>query len=184
MVLRMWYVVQVQTGREEAMATLITKVVPQEFLYECFSPCYATERKVHGMFEPCIRTLLPGYVIAGSNDPQQLDKSLRAISEFTHVLTMGGKYVPLDKSEAELIDAYTTYGNRVVPMSQAIKDGDHIVITEGPLVGHEGFITSIDRRKSRATVQLNLCGRSVNACFGLAVLSSDKRVKEDLCVCA
>lgn len=180
----MWYVVQVQTGREEAMAALMTKVVPEEIMYECFSPCYATERKVHGVFEPCVRTLLPGYVIVGTKHPWQLDNCLHSISEFTHILTMGGRYVPMDKTEVSLIDSYTAVGDRVVPISTAVKDGDQIIITQGPLVGHEGLIISLDRRKSRATVQLDLCGRAVKACFGLAVLSSEKRVKEDLRVCA
>ena len=37
-----------------------------------------------------------------------------------------------------------------MPMSEALKDGDQVVVTAGPLLGHEGLIKTINRRKSTA----------------------------------
>ena len=168
----MWYVVQVTTGREAAMAELIGRVVPAELVEECFSPRYETERKVHGAFERVERTLLPGYLIAVTREPAELKRYLDTLPEFARVLTMGERYVPLRKDEMEFISAFTERGERVVPMSNAIKDGDCVVVTEGPLVGHEGLISRIDRRKSTAYLTFDICGRSVETRVGLAIVSA------------
>ena len=67
-----------------------------------------------------------------------------------------------------------------MPMSEALKDGDQVVVTAGPLLGHEGLIKNINRRKSTAYLELDLCGRRVITRVGLAVLSNEQRVKRNL----
>ena len=67
-----------------------------------------------------------------------------------------------------------------MPMSEALKDGDQVVVTAGPLLGHEGLIKTINRRKCTAYLELNLCGRSVTTRVGLAVLSAEQRVMRNL----
>ena len=67
-----------------------------------------------------------------------------------------------------------------MPMSEAQKDGDQVVVTAGPLLGHEGLIKTINRRKSTAFLELNLCGRRVTTRVGLAVLSNEQRVMRNL----
>ena len=59
-------------------------------------------------------------------------------------------------------------------MSLGIKEGDRVVVTQGPLVGHEGLIREINRRKSVAYLEFNLCGRRVSTRVGLGVLSKEK----------
>lgn len=49
-------------------------------------------------------------------------------------------------------------------------------MTAGPLLGHEGLIKTINRRKCTAYLELDLCGRRVITRVGLAVLSNDQRV--------
>ena len=44
-------------------------------------------------------------------------------------------------------------------------------MTAGPLLGHEGLIKTINRRKSTAYLELDLCGRRVTTRVGLAVKS-------------
>lgn len=67
-----------------------------------------------------------------------------------------------------------------MPMSEALKNGDQVVVTEGPLLGHEGLIKTINRRKSTAYLELDVCGRRVTTRFGLAVLSAEQRVTRNL----
>lgn len=169
----MWYAVQVTTGREQAMVDLISRFAPAGLVEECFSPQYATERKVHGQFESCVRTLLPGYLIAVTREPAELARCLAKLPEFARVLTMGERYVPLRDDEMDFIAAFTEPGARTVPMSRGVKleDGDQVVVTEGPLVGHEGLISKIDRRKSTAYLTFDICGRTVETRVGLAVVS-------------
>ena len=168
----MWYVIQVNKGREDLMAALIARVVPERVLTECFSPKYATEMKVRGRWIPVERDLLPGYLTAVTDEPEELERQLVAMPEFARVLSMGDAYVPLAKDEVELIGGFTKQGSRTVPMSRGIKDGDAVVVTAGPLVGREGMIKSINRRKSTAYLEVNLCGRKISTRVGLAVLTA------------
>ena len=91
-----------------------------------------------------------------------------------------GQFVPLAKEEVQLIGSFTHAGDRVVPMSEALKDGDRVVVTAGPLLGHEGLIKTINRRKSTAYLELDLCGRRVTTRVGLAVLSAEQRTMRNL----
>lgn len=167
----MWYVIQVLKGREQAMGELISRVAADGLLDECFSPRFATERKVQGRFEPCERDLFPGYLIAITKNPAELERTLLGLPEFARVLSQGDAFVPLAREEVELIEAFTRRGERVMPMSQAVKDGDGVVVTEGPLVGLEARISRIDRKRSVAYLEFDLCGHTVGARMGLAVLT-------------
>ena len=169
--MRMWYVIQVTRGREEAMAELIGRVVPREALSECFYPQYETEIKVRGTWHRVAKPLFPGYLIAISDDAEALGEQLVKLPEFARVLSMGERAVPLALEEVELIGGFTHPGERVVPMSQAVKDGEKVVVVAGPLLGHEGLIREVNRRKSTAYLEIDLCGRRVSTRVGLAVLS-------------
>lgn len=169
--MRMWYVIQVTRGREEAMAELIGRAVPSEMLSECFYPRYETELKVRGTWVRCAKPLFPGYLVVVTDDPVGVSDELRRLPEFARVLTMGEKPVPLAAEEVELIGGFTHPGERVVPMSRAVKQGERVVIVDGPLVGHEGLIREVNRRKSTAYLEVDLCGRKVSTRVGLAVLA-------------
>lgn len=167
-----WYVIQVIAGREERMAHLISRVTPRAVLDECFCPMFETETKVRGRYVPITRVLLPGYLIAVTSNPRGVADSLATLPEFCRVLMQGGAFQPLAKEEVEIIGGPTSKGNRVVPMSTAVKDGDRVVVTAGPLVGHEGRICGIDRRKSVAYLEFDICGRRVKSRIGLAVVTA------------
>ena len=170
-VMPMWYVIQVLKGREDAMADLIGRVVPAAELTECFSPKYATETKVRGRWVPVVRDLFPGYLIAVTDDPLVLEQRLLRIEEFARVLRYGDEFVPLEKAEVELIGGFTERGHRTVPMSRAVKQGERVVVTEGPLLGREAMIKSVNRHKSCAVLEVDFCGRKVTTRVGLAVFS-------------
>lgn len=173
----MWYVIQVTRGREEAMAELIGRVVPRDVLSECFYPQYETELKVRGSWVPCVKPLFPGYLIAVTDDAVELESQLVKLPEFARVLSMGEKPVPLAPEEVELIGGFTRPGERVIPMSRAVKDGEKVVVVGGPLLGHEGLIRDINRRKSTAYLEIDLCGRKVSTRVGLAVLAAPETVE-------
>ena len=168
----MWYVIQVINGREDVMRERIERVVPAGAMQELFYPQFQTEIKVHGEWVNTTKPLFPGYLICDTADPRTVQQYLLRMDDFARVLSQDGQFVPLAKEETQLIGGFTNRGDRVVPMSEALKDGDQVVVTEGPLLGHEGLIKTINRRKSTAFLELNLCGRRVTTRVGLAVLSN------------
>ena len=167
-----WYVVQVLKDREQAMAEHIAQVVPASVVPECFYPRFATEIKVRGRWVEVEKPLFPGYLIAVTNEPQKLDRALIDMQDFARVLKQGEAYAPLAREEREIIGGFTKPGERVVPMSMAVKQGDRVVVTSGPLVGREGLIKEVNRRKSIAVLELDLCGRKVSTRVGLGIVSA------------
>lgn len=167
----MWYVVQVTSGSEDKMAELIQSVATPGVLQECFLPKYATEMKVRGAFRPCERPLFSGYLFAVTRDPARLARDLAKIPEFARVLKVGERYAPLSREEEAWLGAFTKTGERTVPMSYGVAVGEKIVVTEGPLKGHEAMIADVDRRKSVAYLNFEICGRPVTTRVGLGVVA-------------
>lgn len=170
----MWYVIQVINGREDVMRERIERMVPAGAMQELFYPQFQTEIKVHGEWVDTT------YLICDTSDPRTVQQYLLRMDDFARVLSQDSQFVPLAKEEVQLIGGFTHRGDRIVPMSEALKDGDQVVVTAGPLLGHEGLIKTINRRKSTAYLELDLCGRRVTTRVGLAVLSAEQRVLRNL----
>lgn len=166
-----WYVVQVQTGREETLCRLIERVAPEGSVVECFTPRFATQNKRKGAWETVERPLLPGYVIVATREIARVRQALAPLPEFARVLSMGESFVPLDASEQEWICAFTRAGERCVPMSTGVVEGDRVRVVDGPLVGREALIKSVNRHRSIAFVEFEICGRTVVTKLGLSVLA-------------
>ena len=165
-----WYVIQVVTGKEEAMCRLIERLAPEGSLDECFSPRYATEMKVRGEWVPARKPLFPGYIIAVSDRVDQLAATLRRTPEFMRLLTVGETFVPLHEEDQAWIGAFTKRGDRTVPMSTGVMEGDRVVVLDGPLVGCEAMIKSVNRHKSLAILEFEICGRKVTTKVGLGIV--------------
>lgn len=168
-----WYVIQVPTGKERALCELIVRTVGRDILSECFSPSYATQMKVRGEWKDVERLLFPGYVIAVASDVEELKRRLCRVTKFTRLLAMGKGFVPLSAQERAWISTHTTEGSRVIPMSMGVMEGDRVRVLSGPLKGHEAWIVSINRRKSVASIRLDMFGRQMETKIGLGVLKRE-----------
>lgn len=168
-----WFVIQVSTGKELAMCQVIERVageVGDGVLKECFCPSYATQKKVRGVWQNVQAILFPGYVIAVSDAIGELKDRLRRVEEFTRLLSIGEAFVPLEESDRAWIAAFTHHGERVIPMSMGVVEGDRVVVFQGPLMGHEGWIKRVDRRRSIAFIQVNMFGRTIETKIGLGIV--------------
>ena len=123
----MWYVIQVINGREDVMRERIEHVVPAGAMQELFYPQFQTEIKVHGEWVNTTKPLFPGYLICDTADPRTVQQYLLRMDDFARVLSQDGRFVPLAQEEVQLIGSFTHKGDRVVPMSEALKDGDKVV---------------------------------------------------------
>ena len=173
-----WYVIQVQTGKERAMCELMLRASAEAeaagakaLLDECFTPAFETRHKFQGEWRQVTKQLLPGYLVAVTETPEALADALRAIPEFTRMLSVGEFFVPLNEVERGWIDEFTSRGERVVPISMAVKTGDSLVVTTGPLKGREGMIVRVNRHKCLAVVELTIGGKRVTTTVGLGVVS-------------
>lgn len=59
----------------------------------------------------------------------------------------------------------------MVDMSCGVIENDKIIITDGPLMNLEGYITKIDRHKRIAYVDVELLGKITRVQVGLEIIS-------------
>jgi transcriptional antiterminator NusG len=86
---------------------------------------------------------------------------------------MGETFVPLSDNDRGWIERWTAEGDRAIPMSVAYKEGDRIVVAEGPLKGMEAMITQVKRRQNLAKIEIHAGAITIRASVGLAVLPKE-----------
>ena len=169
-----WYVIQVPSGKEVPLCELIMRAAGNSLVSECFCPSFATQKKIKGEWKNVTQTLFPGYVIAVTGNVDELKHRLNCVSEFTRLLKMGEGFVPLSFAEQSWLSEYTSKGDREIPMSMGVMEGDKVRVISGPLKGREALIISINRRKCLAFIKMDMFGREIETKVGLGVLKGDR----------
>lgn len=168
----MWYVIQVQTGKEEEIIHLIRRYRADGYFEDCFIPKYQSKRRYRGEWHLVNAPLFPGYVFIISNEIEQFYFLLRQLPEFIKLLGTGEKWTPLSEEEVRILQSLTDQSH-LMRLSQGCIVGDQVVITDGPLKGMEGCIRKINRHKRVAKVELLMLGQMRQIEVGLEIVRKD-----------
>ena len=164
------YAVQVTSGQEERTRELVLQLLPG-IVRDCYTPAYECARKISGEWRTVTRMLFPGYVFIETTAPAQLRDSLRGVPAFTRLLGASEEsFLALTDDEVAWLNAFTNINTHVVEMSQGIIEGDKVIVTKGPLRGHEGQIARIDRHKRVAELEIQMFGRAKCVRIGLEIV--------------
>lgn len=167
----MWYVVQVETGREQAACGDIRQAAP-EAVDECFVPTFRTgRRQADGTWQPVDERLFPGYVICATSQVEELADKLRRVKSLTKILGNDNAFIPLTDDEKSWVQTATQKGRRTVGESVGYMDDGKLVIVDGPLLGRESWVRKVSHRKRLAYLELPMGGRTVRAQAGLHMVS-------------
>ena len=103
----MWYVVQVETGREKTACSDI-KQAAEDVLDECFVPQYLTgKRRPDGTWIPSKERLFPGYLICVTSQVDELADKLRRVRSLTKILGNDNAFIPLTEDERAWVQKVT-----------------------------------------------------------------------------
>lgn len=163
------YVVQVIGGRESTARSLLYKHA-FDCVDECFLPKYELMKRKEGEWHKVKKPLFPGYLFVRTNNPGQLSARMRAIPVFMRLLGSNDQFIPLAPDELLWFNTFTDMGKYLVEMSRGVIEGDRVIVTEGPLKGHEALITKINRHKRLAYVDLHMFGRDRSVSIGLEIV--------------
>ena len=166
----MWYVVQVQTGKEDQLIADLSRHCDPGLLKEVFSPTYEVQKHLAGEWRTTQQRMFPGYVIVDTKKPESLARVLRRMSQFARLLGTDEGFVPLAQQEQRWIAEFSGAGRRVIQESSGIIVGDEVRVLTGPLVGQEARIKKVNRRKRLAFLEMDICGRQVNVKVGLSIV--------------
>ena len=151
------YVIQVTGGQEERARQLVLRLLP-DVAEDCYTPAYEAMKKIHGEWKLCRGVLFPGYIFVQATDPAALAHRLASVPAFTRLL--GGN----DDSFIPNVETH------VVEMSEGVIEGDRVLVTKGPLRGHEAQIARVDRHKRTAELEVHMFGRTKRVKVGLEIV--------------
>jgi transcriptional antiterminator NusG len=162
---REWYIVKVQSNREESVKQALLRRVRIAGLEGFFGEVIVPTEKVvefrGGKKRPVNRKLYPGYIVVHmelNEDTWFLVRETPGIGDFTG---SAGKPTPMLPHEVERIVAKSEEKADEAPkLKIAFNIGDRVKINEGTFDNFEGEVESIDQANGRVTVMINIFGRS------------------------
>lgn len=164
-----WYVVKVQSGREESIKEAIEKKVKIEGLQDYFGQIVIPTEKVSEMRKGKRyvreRKLLPGYLMVQVEFNENMLYLFRDTSGVGDFVGAGINKKPLPMTENEIKKWIgKTEGAEVAPTESKVSpfnEGDHVKVKDGMFSGMEGNVKQILDVKGAVIVELTIFGRPV-----------------------
>lgn len=165
-----WYALFVETGSEDIVQQYLTFHFNKVVLSSLVPKRKLLERKSKAT-SYITKKLLPGYVLIHTNMEDDKYKTIVEIPRVIKILNYDSYYSKISESEMSTILKLTNLAE-TIGFSKIYIEGSSIVVKDGPLKGMEGIIRKINKRKSRATVNINFMGNLKTIDLGIEVLCS------------
>lgn len=164
-----WYVVKVQSGREESIKEAIERRVKIEGLQSSFGQIVIPTEKVSEVRGKKRlvreRKLLPGYLMAQVEFNEHMLYLFRETSGVGDFVGAGLNKKPLPMSENEIKKWIgKSEGDIVIPTGEAkspYNEGDRVKIKDGMFSGMEGPVKQVLTAKGAVVVEVTIFGRAV-----------------------
>ena len=163
-----WYVVKVQSGREESIKESIERRVKIEGLQECFGQIVIPTEKVSEMRKNKRyireRKLLPGYLMVQVEFNEHMLYLFRETSGVGDFVGAGLNKKPIPMSENEIKKWIGKKEGGVEPVetkASPYSEGDKVKVKDGMFSGMEGVVKTVMEAKGAVVVELTIFGRPV-----------------------
>jgi len=168
-----YYAIQIKTRSEEKYIKLFRALHP-EIVLPIHFPRRRLDIRRAGKIRPSLSAVFPGYIFieAGSDDEiLACQWDFRQTKGFYRFLKSNQEITPLADSDLELALHFIKNSGPVAGRSKVyFNENSRIVVVEGPLMGLEGKIIKVDRRKGRAKIRLDLCNDSFSIDLAFEVI--------------
>jgi transcriptional antiterminator NusG len=169
------FTIQVKTGGEEKYVKLFSSQNIEAQIKFHF-PKRELEIRRAGRVSRELTPIFPGYLFLDMEDEDnilQWKDVLRKTHGFFRFLPRNDAILPLQGRDLETILHFIGSINEIVGVSKVVFDENaRIVVKEGPLLGLEGSIIRVDRRKHRAKVQFDLYDKAFTIDLAFEVMES------------
>lgn len=170
-----FYAIQVKTRTEEKFIKLFKAMHP-----EITFPIYFLQRRLdirkNGQIKPSMAAIFPGYIFVEVENNEDIIKcqwDFRRTDGFYRFLKSNQEITPLADRDLELVLHFIKNAGPVAGRSMVyFNENSRIVVVEGPLMGLEGRIIKVDKRKGRAKIMLDLYNDSFSIDLGFEVIGS------------
>ncbi|MDR0760296.1 MAG: antiterminator LoaP [Treponema sp.] len=164
-----YYAIQVRTRGEEKYITLYRALHPER-PFEIYFPKRRINLRRKGVMTQGTPPIFPGYIFVEINNEEDILKyhwEFRRTDGFFRFLRSNQNICPLQDKDLEIVLHFIKRVGPVAGKSKVYFDENaRIVVADGPLMGLEGKIIKVDKRKERAKIKLDLYDDSF--CIDLA----------------
>ena len=160
-----WYILKVQSNREESIREGLMRRVAIQGLGRFFGDVIVPTEKVTefkgGKKRVIKRKLYPGYIVVNMEINEEtwfLVRETTGIGDFTGA---SGHPTPMLEHEVDKIVAKQEEKSEKAPkLKIAFNAGERVKVNEGTFENFEGDVESIDETNGKVTVMINIFGRS------------------------
>lgn len=171
----MWYVIQTLGGEEERTVNMVGKLVPSDYIEECFVPKRERLKKYEGCWHKVEEILFHGYAFVASKKPEELYHELKRIPKLTKVLGREENFfLALDKKEEKLIRGIGDAEHKTSLSRISVEEGKRIRVIDGPLKNYAGDVVKVDLHKREVIVKVGFMGRQVELKMGIEMIEPGK----------
>jgi len=175
-----YYAIQVRTRSEENFIRLFNKENPDN-PFNIYFPKRQLNIRRSGKTKLTTYAIFPGYIFIESNNEDIINYqwTFRKTEGFYRFLKSNQEICPLSDQDMELVLHFLKIVGSVAGVSKVYFDNNsRIVVLEGPLAGLEGRIVSVDKRKGRAKIKLDLYDDSFSIDLAFEVIGLSESVKK------
>jgi len=171
-----YFVMHVQTGKEAEIKHNIERHAELSVQGEVYFPVRHLNIRRAGKTVVEKKPVFPGYLfwITEQLSAQQ-SWSIRHIPGFFRFLGTGRTPQPLSGVDLDILGHFMNFGEVLGTSMVSFDENKRIKVASGPMMGLEGKIIGVDKRKRRARVRLDLYKSSFEIDFGFELLEADTK---------
>ncbi|MCL2242920.1 MAG: antiterminator LoaP [Treponema sp.] len=170
-----YYAIQVKSKGEKQFIKRFKSLNPEITL-----PMHFLQRTLNirrsGKIKPSTSAIFPGYIFIEAESDDVIiayQWEFRRTDGFYRFLRSNQQITPLTDRDLELVLHFINNAGPVAGRSKVyFNENSRIVVVEGPLLGLEGRIVKVDKRKERVKVLLDLYNDSFAIDLGFEVIGS------------
>lgn len=150
------FLIQVMTGKEELYRRHFEKICPDTgIVQKLIIPKRELTLRKGGKLKKEVNPIFPGYIFWECESPHpDVRWAVRKTPGFVRLIrTPEGPLVHLNEEERQIIKTLTGSGEVARKSTIIFDKNNRVKVLSGPMMGQEGNIIKVDRRKKRARVR-------------------------------
>jgi len=170
-----YYAIQVKTRSENKFIKLFKAMHPDVAL-PIYFPQRCLDIRKKGQIKPSMAAVFPGYIFIEADRDEEIlayQWEFRRTDGFYRFLRSNQEITPLADRDLELVLHFIKNAGPIAGRSKVyFNENSRIVVVEGPLMGLEGRIVKVDRRKGRAKIMLDLYNDSFSIDLAFEIIGA------------
>lgn len=149
-----WYVLHVETGSEILVRDTLNRIVT----IKAVVPRQEKVERRQGKKIVVVRTIFQGYVFVKADLTPDIYYRIRSTPRVYKFLG-SNRPEPIPEEELHFILGFLGR-DEIIGISDAMMEGRSIRVTNGPLLGMEGYIVKVNKRKGRVKARFGILGHT------------------------